>query len=328
MGTHPSSSSSLQSFYIAHVFAITIMLLIIRGFLIFSNTEEAFAFYGVFHRTPINQLIHFFGVPLIVGSGLTFFAHLTVPLPFFKDINIQLPCVRKHSLNYGTLLILVYVFFYIHMDLFGGLLYAPFGFALYAIANNVTIDDKLQAKKKIKEETSSGKLVEKVQWIGTCVIQWIIFITRRKWTSHRFSCIPYRGKVLKLAGFIHLLGWYVQIHPGHGIFEGAKPALLESLGGSLTTAPLFAYYEGIWFLGLNRDLKERVQTLVNELTIEYCEKGLEIRACADYNWILYWYCIMKKLREEVSFRKFMYDMLIMENTVSAYFKRIQQKWIE
>lgn len=79
------------------------------------------------------------------------------------------------------------------------------------------------------------------------------------------------------------VGWYVQIHPGHGIFEGAKPAVLQSIGGALTSAPLFAYYEGLWFIGLNKGLQEETKLLVDQYTVELCKKGINMRACADYD---------------------------------------------
>jgi hypothetical protein len=33
----------------------------------------------------------------------------------------------------------------------------------------------------------------------------------------------------KWALVVHVLSWYMQIHPGHAILEGRKPALLDSL---------------------------------------------------------------------------------------------------
>jgi 2-hydroxy fatty acid dioxygenase len=28
---------------------------------------------------------------------------------------------------------------------------------------------------------------------------------------------------------LHIMSWYMQLHPGHGVFEGRKPALLDGL---------------------------------------------------------------------------------------------------
>jgi uncharacterized membrane protein YGL010W len=93
----------------------------------------------------------------------------------------------------------------------------------------------------------------------------------------------HRGKLLKLAAVVHFLGWYIQIHPGHGIYEGAKPAVMQSIGGALTSAPLFAYYEGLWFIGLNKGLQDQTKALVDQYSIDLCKNGLNMRACADYD---------------------------------------------
>ena len=47
----------------------------------------------------------------------------------------------------------------------------------------------------------------------------------------------------KIAVGVNLLSWYMQIHPGHGIFEGRKPALMDSLVQALMTAPYFVWFE-------------------------------------------------------------------------------------
>lgn len=44
-------------------------------------------------------------------------------------------------------------------------------------------------------------------------------------------------------------------YPGHGMAEGVKPALVDSLAQALGVAPLFAFYEGLWFAGFAPDLK-------------------------------------------------------------------------
>jgi uncharacterized membrane protein YGL010W len=89
-----------------------------------------------------------------------------------------------------------------------------------------------------------------------------------------------RGKVLKYAILIHILAWYVQINPGHGIFEGAKPESLD-LGGAFTSAPLCAYYEGLWFIGVNKELQDRTKVLVDQYSIDLCKSGLYVKACEN-----------------------------------------------
>lgn len=57
--------------------------------------------------------------------------------------------------------------------------------------------------------------------------------------------------------------------------------MLESLGGALSVAPLFAFYEGLWMLGINTALQESTRLLVDEYTLEICARnGVgAMRAC-------------------------------------------------
>jgi len=41
---------------------------------------------------------------------------------------------------------------------------------------------------------------------------------------------PRKMSWFSFAFVLHALAWYMQIHPGHGVFEGVKPALMDSLG--------------------------------------------------------------------------------------------------
>jgi len=75
------------------------------------------------------------------------------------------------------------------------------------------------------------------------------------------------------AFWVHLLGWVMQIGPGHGYFEGVKPALLDSLGQALGVAPFFAFLEGIWAAGIKGDLKIEVGDLVAVNRRIMCEGG-------------------------------------------------------
>eukprot|EP00980_Cylindrotheca_fusiformis_P028493 scaffold22604_cov130-Cylindrotheca_fusiformis.AAC.15 len=78
------------------------------------------------------------------------------------------------------------------------------------------------------------------------------------------------GSLLKYAFALHVFGWYIQIHWGHKIAEGAQPAVLDSIGGALTVAPLFAFYELLWLLGVNKDLQIETLRLVEQHTQEIC----------------------------------------------------------
>eukprot|EP00540_Astrosyne_radiata_P008992 CAMPEP_0116841552 /NCGR_PEP_ID=MMETSP0418-20121206/11001_1 /TAXON_ID=1158023 /ORGANISM="Astrosyne radiata, Strain 13vi08-1A" /LENGTH=247 /DNA_ID=CAMNT_0004472017 /DNA_START=76 /DNA_END=819 /DNA_ORIENTATION=- len=212
----------------------------------FRNVSEALAFYGVYHRDGWNQLIHFFGVPGIIWSMLIMMAHL--PLPFLGSYALSLPfCPRRFPINWANFITLFYIMFYLSVDLFGGLLYTPIVYAMYATAANMTRNDQEAAMKKTSERNAP--------WTGT-------------------------GRLLRFAVFVHIFSWYVQIHPGHGILEGAKPAIMDSVGGALTSAPLFAFYEGLWYIGINKALQEQTHRLVAEYTVKLCAEGAVMRACA------------------------------------------------
>jgi 2-hydroxy fatty acid dioxygenase len=168
-------------------------------------------------------------------------------LPFGGGCSIRVPWTEKHHISYATVTALFYVLFYIKIDPLGGTLYTPVVYSWYVTAVNWTKQDQVHAK----QQSATGK---SVQWYGT--------------TS-----------VLKCSALIHILSWYVQIHPGHAVIEGAKPALFDSLAGALSTAPLFAFYEGLWFLGINKDLQVKTLELVAENTARLCNEGARMRIC-------------------------------------------------
>jgi len=60
-----------------------------------------------------------------------------------------------------------------------------------------------------------------------------------------------------------LLGWYMQIHPGHLILEGRRPAITDSLFQSLVMANLFVWMELLFVLGYRPGLKKLVQEAVD-----------------------------------------------------------------
>ena len=67
-----------------------------------------------------------------------------------------------------------------------------------------------------------------------------------------------RADAWKLALALNAVGWYMQIHPGHAVFEKVKPALVDSFSQALGLANLFAFYEGLFWCGWAGDLKARL----------------------------------------------------------------------
>ena len=242
---------------LAHAAAFSLIVTVYSGMTNFADIADAMAFYGIYHRNPVNQVIHFFGVPCISWSLMYFLCHLE--LPFLNGVTINIPLAPKHHLNYSTVLIIEYVMFYLKLDLFGGSMYAPFAYLLYVTAVSVTINDQRKALEGMAKKQDDN---HKQDQFGPCKTR--------------------LGKSWKLALFLHLLGWYVQIHPGHAIYEGAKPALAESFGQAIASGPLFAYYEGLWYLGMNKKLQEEIRNLVDVYTKELCGNGASLRVCDQY----------------------------------------------
>ena len=54
------------------------------------------------------------------------------------------------------------------------------------------------------------------------------------------------------------LSWYMQIHPGHAVFEKRKPALMDSIVQAFATAPLFVWLEALFVCGYRPQLRQEV----------------------------------------------------------------------
>jgi len=214
--------------------------------------SDDMAFYGTFHRNPVNQLIHFIFIPLILWSGILFFAHIPLPLSYFiKDYKIAIGgFIPPHRITYATLIVLTYTIFYFAVDPFGAAFYTPLLALMYTTAVKMVAGDQTAARKKSDDAV--------VSWVGTT-------------------------KCLKIAAAVQLVSWYMQIHPGHYVYEGAQPAILTSLSQSLSIAPLFGFYEGLWYLGIRRVLKDEVLTLVMDKTRSFCVEGVVMRACEEFS---------------------------------------------
>lgn len=157
----------------AHIAAVSVTSFILRGFLSFASITDALGFYGVYHRDPINQIIHFFGVPCIIWSLIVFLCHLSLPL---LHVKIHIPFIAPHDVSYATLVTAMYIGFYLYLDHFGGVLYSPFAYGMYALAVNMMSQDqnlaKVESQKKEKKSRS---------WTGT-------------------------GRLLRLAAIVHFTG--------------------------------------------------------------------------------------------------------------------------
>jgi uncharacterized membrane protein YGL010W len=247
------------SLIIAHLFCALISFLIIKSFFDFQNAQEALGFYGVYHQYGWNQVVHFFGVPGIVWSMLLLFIH--IKLPFIVTSSTSSSSTKSNnnysSLNYASFIAICYNLFYAYIDPIGAVLYGPIIYMMYVSAYRTYQNDQQKAAAAAAVASSPTKDNSKSQ-------------SQSQSQSHYWYGT---GKPLKIALFVHIFCWYIQIHLGHQIIEGAQPAVLKSVGGALSVAPLFAFYEGLWYIGINTSLQESTKLLVEEYTKEVCNNN-------------------------------------------------------
>lgn len=62
---------------------------------------------------------------------------------------------------------------------------------------------------------------------------------------------------IPIAAALHVLSWAVQI-AGHLIFEGRRPAIVDSIVQSVLAAPVMIWLDYVFMLGLAPDLKSRL----------------------------------------------------------------------
>lgn len=225
------------SLILAHIFAAVSLVIVIQAALATDDVKQSLANYGVYHSEPRNQIVHFFGVPAILWSGIIFLEH--VPVPILGNM-FQKYLPADFQLTYGLVSTIFYQIYYLQIDTFGGTSYAPVLYAMYISSVYMRRSDQKQC---------GG-----TSWAGT-------------------------GRLMVFALGLHFLGWFLQIQLGHKMFEGSQPALFQGLGAAVTVAPLFAWYEGLWYAGINKELQNVTLQLVQEYTTELCAAGATMRAC-------------------------------------------------
>ncbi|GAX73463.1 hypothetical protein CEUSTIGMA_g915.t1 [Chlamydomonas eustigma] len=62
---------------------------------------------------------------------------------------------------------------------------------------------------------------------------------------------------------VHVLSWYMQIHPGHALLEKRKPALMDSLVQAVSLAPLFVWFELLFLFGYRPELQSQLKARVS-----------------------------------------------------------------
>jgi len=269
---------------LCHVLLEFVLLINVKAALAFEDKEDAMAFYGVYHRHPANQAVHFLGVPCLLWSVFVLGSHLPIVVPpksFGFGVGgggvllSRLPFCPPHYASWATLYLLFYAAFYFAIDYIGASLYFPVLYASYVSAVRMTRRDQ-RAAAVAAAAAAAGGGAKAISTAATGKQQ------KQRQKGSTAPPVPWTGtgSPLRVAFWVHVASWSSQIHLGHKVFEGAQPAVLQSLGGALTSAPLFAFYEGVWALGFRRDFRASVMQKVDQYTRELCESGtVSMRAC-------------------------------------------------
>jgi len=203
----------------------------------FFDLEGALGFYGSYHNNKINQLIHVIFVPCIVWS-------------FMVVLNyISLDAVLGH-----------------HVYLFGAK--ASVAYPWLAVVNDNLV-------------------------LGLCTVFYIAlssyylsltFFPALTWDAIMFAMMLSAGYFYQhvthawtYALALHVLAWYMQIHPGHGIFEKRAAALTDNFIGGVSLGPLFAWYEVLFTLGWNPALRQRLQLVIDKNIREWKESQAQTK---------------------------------------------------
>jgi len=209
------------------------------------NLEEQLGFYGAYHQDPTNQLIHFFFVPTILFATMLMLSHFSI-----FGLPVTIPGTGGHNLNWGTVVLAIYTIYYVNLAPLVGSIFTGILLAMYAASTLLVAADCAAAGRK------SGAAGKPAAASGI-------------------------GFAMKLSLVLQVVSWYMQIHPGHALFEHVKPALFDSLGQALTVAPLFAFYEGIFFIGLEGDLQARTLAAVTSHRAAMCAENPAFAFCSQ-----------------------------------------------
>ena len=284
-------ATSLIKEYIPDMIVLSIFFVVFDAMRKNTDFEKELGFYGSYHQDKVNQIIHLIFIPAIWWSinvwmccklgrallcfallcsillhrGRGVFSHvdrnrlpsiLPADVPILKMSNLS---IKNYEINYGTLMLTVYCGYYCTLHFFSGAIFSLFLTAVHLQASVVVTNEKKKMKKDKSKKKEDFDLPS---------------------SSSSSSSLSKSGKQVaepmtwkRIAFIIHAVGWFMQIVPGHGIYEGVKPALVDSLGQALGVAPFFAFMEGLWMVGLANDLKEKVAFLVAENRLAMCAAG-------------------------------------------------------
>jgi len=205
------------------------------------DLEGALGFYGSYHNNKINQLIHVIFVPCIVGSAFVIFN--------YPNLNFFAP-------KDGSFLS---SFFNINP--------AELPFPLGLLANNLYLSPALLLA-----------VVVSLYYLSLSFVPAITYLTIVLWPLLIFAGYFYRTTpgAWQYALAVNVFSWYMQIHPGHAVFEQRNAALVDNFFAGLALGPLFAWFEVLFTVGWNKPLRIRLQQLIDQNIAEWKAKGKKV----------------------------------------------------
>ena len=243
------------------------------------DTVDELTFYASYHSHPMNQLVHIVCVPLLLFTVLIFAAYVPPPIKSIPQLTWPLLGACAWSLHHVRAAPLV------------GSIVSCLTFAMALAATAIVererrtsnrsfveflVGDRVHVLEPVQFAGNVGKVVKRN--VGSVVVrlegsnvslealhsQLRGFGECRAGDRVRTLGAGTYGFAAFYAGLVHLFCWYAQIHPGHGIYEGRKPALLDSAIQSFLDAPLFVWYEVAFACGYDPALKQELDAAVEK----------------------------------------------------------------
>ena len=243
------------------------------------NTVDELTFYASYHSHPMNQLVHIVCVPLLLFTVLIFAAYVPPPIKSVPQLTWPLLGACAWSLHHVRAAPLV------------GSIVSCLTFAMALLATAIVererrtsnrsfvefhVGDRVHVLEPAKFAGNVGTVVKRDATEGSVVVRLEgSTVTLEALHSQLQGFGEFRagdrvrtlgagtyGFAAFYAGLVHVFCWYAQIHPGHGIYEGRKPALLDSALQSFLDAPLFVWYEVAFACGYDPALKQELDAAV------------------------------------------------------------------
>ena len=243
------------------------------------DTVDELTFYASYHSHPMNQLVHIVCVPLLLFTVFVFAAYVSPPIKAMPRLSWPLLGAGAWSLHHVRAAPLV------------GSLVSCLTFAMALLATAMVERERRTSNRKkvefdvgdrvhivehakfagnvgtvVKRDATEGSVVVRLE--GSTVSLEALhsqlqgFGEFRAGDRVRTLGAGTYGFAAFYAGLVHVFCWYAQIHPGHGIYEGRKPALLDSALQSFLDAPLFVWYEVAFACGYDPALKQELDAAV------------------------------------------------------------------